>query len=139
MSEKEKIVRVGIGCWVENPTGHFLFGRRLAVHGNGAWAPPGGHLNFGEMPRACAVRELYEETGIRLMPNDFHVIGFTNDVFNDRHYVTIHCHAKLNYWVQPKEMEPDKCSAWYWLNLSFLPDNLFLPARNLLKQKVFGV
>lgn len=139
MSGQEKIVRVGVGCWVEDPIGHFLFGNRLSKHGNGTWAPPGGHLEFGETPESCAARELYEETSILLVPSDFRVIGVTNDVFSDKHYVTIHCHAKLNFLPNPVLKEPNKCSGWYWLGLKHLPDNLFLSAQNLLKQKVFGV
>ena len=139
MTEKDKIVRVGVGCWLENPDGLFLFGSRLSKHGNGTWAPPGGHLEFCENFVQCAARELFEETGIRLSPGDFRAVGMTNDVFPGKHYVTIHCHAKLKHRVYPNVKEPDKCSAWYWLNLKFLPNNLFLPAQNLIKQKVFGV
>ncbi|HSG89882.1 MAG TPA: NUDIX domain-containing protein [Pseudomonadales bacterium] len=35
---------------------------------DGCWAPPGGHLEAGERPRAAACRELEEETGLRLAP-----------------------------------------------------------------------
>jgi 8-oxo-dGTP diphosphatase len=31
----------------------------------GAWCLPAGFLEYGETPERCAVRELYEETGIR--------------------------------------------------------------------------
>jgi 8-oxo-dGTP diphosphatase len=31
----------------------------------GAWTLPGGGVEFGEHPEAAAVRELYEETGLR--------------------------------------------------------------------------
>ena len=141
MIEKDRTVRIGVGCWVENPVGHFLFGNRLSKHGNGTWAPPGGHLEFGETSGQCAARELFEETGIRLNPDDFDIIGVTNDIFPDKHYLTIHCRAKLKHWVYPQVMEPDKCSAWYWFGINFIRDSnkLFLPAQNLIKQKVFGV
>lgn len=29
----------------------------------GRWLPPGGHVDPGETPEACAVREVFEETG----------------------------------------------------------------------------
>ena len=140
MSNVEKVVRVGVGCWIKNPMGQFLFGQRLSKHGNGTWAPPGGHLEFGETPEQCAARELYEETGILLIPDQFRVVGVTNDIFSDdKHYVTIHCRVKLNFLPNPVIREPDKCAGCYWININKLPDNLFLPAQNLLKQKVFGV
>jgi 8-oxo-dGTP pyrophosphatase MutT (NUDIX family) len=37
-----------------------LFHRKL-----GKWLPPGGHLNEGEAPHEGALRELWEETGLR--------------------------------------------------------------------------
>lgn len=135
MSNKDKIVRVGIGCWIKNPIGYFLFGHRLSKHGNGTWAPPGGHLEFGETPEQCAARETYEETGLCLTPKDFRIIGLTNDIFDDKHYITIHCYANVGYFPQPIVREPDKCSTWVWYRLKYLPDNLFLPARNFLNQK----
>ena len=139
MNTKDKVVKVGIGCWIKNPNGQFLFGRRLSKHGNGTWAPPGGKLEFGETPEQCAARELLEETGICLTASDFRVFGITNDIFPDKHYITIHMRADLNFSPRPTVKEPDKCSHWVWFNLKMLPDNLFLPVQNLLKQKTFGV
>lgn len=45
----------------------------LLLHaGEGRWVQPGGHLKKGETPEEGAVRELEEETGIRLSsPGDF--------------------------------------------------------------------
>jgi len=131
---ENKIVRVGVGCWIQNPSGQFLFGHRLSKHGNGTWAPPGGHLEYGETPEQCAARELLEETGILRIPDDFKIIGVTNDIFADKHYVTIHCGEKLTFLPKPFVQEPDKCSMWQWFDLNRLPDNLFLPAKNFLVQ-----
>lgn len=38
-----------------------LFHRKL-----GKWLPPGGHIEPGELPDDAAVREVYEETGVRV-------------------------------------------------------------------------
>ncbi len=138
MSEN-KIVRVGVGCWVQDPNGQTLFGHRLSKHGWGTWAPPGGHLEFGETPEQCAARELIEETNIYLKPNDFRIVGVTNDIFSDdKHYVTIHCYAKLPVFRTAYVMEPDKCSGWYWMNADYMlkkhKEDLFLPAKNFIDQ-----
>jgi 8-oxo-dGTP pyrophosphatase MutT (NUDIX family) len=42
---------------------------------NGKWALPGGGLLSGEEPVKGALRELKEETGIQLSPQDLRIIG----------------------------------------------------------------
>lgn len=131
---ENKIVRVGVGCWVFNPSGQLLLGKRLSEHGNGTWAPPGGHLEYGETPLHCAVRELEEETGIKVSQTKFVSMGFTNDIFGyGKHYVTLHYFMPRIY-TRPRIMEPNKCAEWQWFDVNKLPENLFLSARNLLNQ-----
>ena len=50
---------------------------------------PGGHLEYGESPQACALRETQEETGVMIADVTFCTI--TNDIFEEerKHYVTI--------------------------------------------------
>jgi 8-oxo-dGTP diphosphatase len=62
-------------------------------HG-GLWSTPGGHLDFGETPAACAARETHEETGVRVMNVEF--VAITNDILDDvdKHYVTIWMRAE---------------------------------------------
>jgi orotate phosphoribosyltransferase len=65
-------------------------GRLLLVKSpRGYWSAPGGHLDFGESPAACAARETLEETGVRVTNVRF--VAITNDVLTDvgKHYVTI--------------------------------------------------
>ena len=45
--------------------GGMLLVRRRFDPRAGAWCLPAGFMEFGETPEGCAVRELYEETGIR--------------------------------------------------------------------------
>jgi len=132
---EEKIVRVGVGCWIFNPKGQVLLGKRLSKHGTGTWAPPGGHLEFGETPEQCASRELFEETGVTIAPEHFKFVAYTNDIFPEKHYITVHLRVN-GATIDPKVMEPNKCEKWEWFDLDKLPSPLFLPAQNLLKQKV---
>ena len=64
MSE-ERRTRVGVGVLIVRD-GTVLLGVRRGSHGAGTWAPPGGHLEFGESVEACARREAAEETGLAL-------------------------------------------------------------------------
>ena len=46
--------------------GHILIIERGGEYGRGLWALAGGFLDQGESLLACAIRETYEETGLRL-------------------------------------------------------------------------
>jgi dCTP diphosphatase len=54
--------RIGVGVLVADAINRtLLLGKRSGSHGEGEWAPPGGHLEFGESVEQCAVRELYDK------------------------------------------------------------------------------
>ena len=137
MSEK-MMPRVGIGCWIFNPYGHVLMGKRLSEHGYGTWAVPGGHLEIGESPKHAAMRELLEETGIKVPQEDFVLFAVTNDLFQNEQNILVNHYITLHYVVHdisdiPKVMEPDKCEKWMWHSMHNLPSRLFLPTKNALE------
>lgn len=125
--------RVGVGVIALNAAKKILLGQRKNAHGEQSWAPPGGHLEFGEDICVCAQRELEEETG--LIPSHTEVLTFTNDIFHEEqlHYITLFVRCAVGDG-EPSLREPDKCAAWEWFALHALPDNLFLPLRNLLEK-----
>ncbi len=55
--------KVGVGAIVLHE-GKILLVKRGIAPGKGLWAIPGGTLQLGESMKACAARELLEETGI---------------------------------------------------------------------------
>lgn len=122
-------VRVGVGVFVLRD-GKILMGMRRGAHGAETWSLPGGHLEFGEELEECAVREVLEETGIRI--KNIKKGPFTNDKFEEgKHYITIFMISEYHSG-EVRVMEPEKCKEWKWLNWSELPENLFLPIRNLI-------
>jgi len=123
---------IGVGIMVWNG-GRLLLGERISAHSDNSWQFPGGHLEFGETVEACARREVAEEAGITIC-NIIHS-GYTNDVFidADKHYVTLFVSAEYDSG-ELTVMEPDKCRQWQWFQWSSLPEPLFLPIRNFLKQ-----
>ena len=136
--------RVGVGLFLIRDNAA-LFLRRAGAHGAGSWGLVGGHLEFGESPEECAARECREESGIVVDPAEIVAGTFTNDVFHDegKHYITIFCSALLPPGQEPVNMEPDKIAEFRWFDLGkdandlgCLPDNLFLPVTNLLRQKL---
>ena len=51
--------RVGLAA-IAIQEGKVLLGKRKGLIGDATWAPPGGHLEYGESVDACAARELLE-------------------------------------------------------------------------------
>ena|SRR3990167_4823192 len=123
--------RVGIGVLIFKEQ-KILLGKRIMSHGSGTWSPPGGHLEFRESFEECAIREVNEETGLTIITPEF--LAVTNDVFaeENKHYVTIFMVAHYPEEQQIKNTEPEKTESWEWFEINALPDNLFLPLKNLL-------
>ncbi|WP_415952900.1 NUDIX hydrolase [Streptomyces sp. KLOTTS4A1] len=55
----------GVTALVFDDEGRVLLGRRADT---GKWSVIGGIVEPGEQPAACAVREVYEETGVHCVP-----------------------------------------------------------------------
>jgi 8-oxo-dGTP diphosphatase len=126
-----EIVRVGVGVLLLKDTA-ILLGKRKNAHGEGAWGPPGGKLEFGESFIECAQREVFEETGLHIP--EFFQGPITNDIFTaeNKHYVSIFMLAQWRAG-EPCVMETDKCEKWQWCQWNNLPAPLFLPLENLVK------
>jgi 8-oxo-dGTP diphosphatase len=84
-------------------------------HGAGTYALPGGHLEFGESPEACAAREILEETGLEVKNVRF--LTATNDILkkDKKHYITMFMVCeRASEKDEARVMEPDKCEGWEW-------------------------
>ena len=126
------IIQVGVGVIIIR-NNRILLGERIGAHGAGTWAAPGGYLEFGESIQQCARREVLEETGLEL--ESVKHFGFTNDIFTEegKHCVTLCVKAQCPEG-EPEVREPDHCKQWQWFELNNLPQPLFLPLINLLKE-----
>ena len=131
MSEKIR-PKVGMGVAVIKDN-KVLLGKRKNAHGEGSWCFPGGHLEFNESFEECAKRETYEETGIKI--RNIRLGTTTNDIFKDegKHYITILMVSEYDSG-EVKIMEPEKCEEWDWFEWDNLPNPLFIPMQNLVKQ-----
>ena len=89
----------------------------------GAWAFPGGFMDMDETTEQCAIRELAEETGLRL--SDVHQIGTYSKVDRDPRGRTITV-AYLAIIDEPIAVtgQDDAAKAEWWL-LSDLPHLAF--------------
>jgi 8-oxo-dGTP diphosphatase len=127
--------RVGVGVIVTKDERILLIKRR-GVHGQGTWSTPGGHLEYGESPEACAARETMEETGVAIA--NLRALGFTNDLFAESglHYITLWMRGE-HAAGEATVAAPDEASEVAWFPWDALPEPLFLPLRNLLTGKSY--
>lgn len=121
---------VGVGVIVRHDD-QVLLMKRQNSHGHGTWSMPGGHLEYGESPQECAIREVEEEVGILVSNPTFCTI--TNDIFQEegKHYVTI--------WIEAEYVSGEarinsarEMSAVGWFPWDALPTPQFLPLQHLL-------
>jgi len=89
----------------------------------GCWAFPGGFMNMDETTEECAIRELEEETGLRV--SDVHQIGAYSKVDRDPRGRTITV-AYLAIIDEPVQVTgQDDAANAEWLPLSALPELAF--------------
>ena len=89
----------------------------------GCWAFPGGFLNMDETTEQCAIRELEEETGLKV--NDVHQIGAYSKVDRDPRGRTITV-AYLAIIDSPiSVLGQDDAAKAEWWPLSALPQLAF--------------
>lgn len=126
----KKIVRVGVGTVIlKNET--VLLGLRAGAHGSDHWCFPGGHLEFGETPEKCAIRETREETGLILLEASRGPWVHNTFSENDSQYITIFMIGRYN-GGDPKVLEKEKCKKWEWFPCDELPHPLFSPIQTFL-------
>ncbi|MBA4749918.1 MAG: NUDIX domain-containing protein [Alphaproteobacteria bacterium] len=129
------IPRIGIAVLIKNDQSHILLGRRRHGPGKETWAPPGGHLEFGETPEEGAKREALEEIGIVLQSVRF--LGMTNNFFEieQKHYLSLFMEGHT--FAASQNLEPHKWEEWAWFALSHLPSALFKPLENFIRGNVY--
>ena len=89
----------------------------------GCWAFPGGFMNMDETTEQCAIRELEEETGLKV--SEVHQIGAYSKVDRDPRGRTVTV-AYLAIVDTPMEVKgQDDAAKAQWFPLSALPELAF--------------
>jgi len=126
-SEPRPLVGMGVLVMRGNKV---LLGMRLGAHGEGYYAAPGGHVEFGESLAECARREIREECDLEI--EDIRLLSVGTYMWGaDRHYVDVDvvCQAPRG---EPRNMEPENCAGWAWYDLETLPSPLFAVTENMI-------
>jgi len=121
---------VGIAALARTADGRFVLIRRSD---SGAWALPGGTLEWGETLRVAIERELFEEAGTRLSSLG-RVLGVYSDPKRDPrfHAVTIVVEATVEPPSQPPDNPLEILEVRAFAEAE-LPDNLSHGMREMLE------
>ena len=113
-----------------------LLMKRKGHHGKGTWSTPGGHLDPGETIEGCAAREAKEEVGLDVTDIRFRCV--TNDIFEaeGKHYITIWMEGK-SFSGEPYIASEEEAEEIGWYAWDALPEPLFLPLENLVKENSY--
>jgi 8-oxo-dGTP pyrophosphatase MutT (NUDIX family) len=100
--------------------GKILLMRRAGSgYGDGRLGLPAGHVDLGETPTACAVREIAEELGIVLNPEDLQPGG---TMFRNSQEPRVDLFFHTRSWAgTPEIREPHKCTELLWADPAHLP------------------
>ena len=82
--------------------------RRNTEPGKGLLALPGGFQMRGETWQEAGAREVFEEVGIKISPNEIRMVDLITDEFN-HNVVTAHCiiHKLPEYKINTDEVQED--------------------------------
>ena len=130
---------VGVGVMIFK-NGRLLLGQRnpnrikagSALSGHGQWTMPGGKQDLHESYEDAAAREVLEETGLMINPNWLKIIALNNDMTETAHFTTIGLLYEGEVG-EPQVTEPDVIVQWDWFSLGELPQPLYLPSKNVLR------
>ncbi len=117
-------VIVGLGVIIERD-GKILIGQRLGVHAP-YYSIPGGHLDPGETFEQGCIREIREETGMKI--DNLSLVAITNNVetyqAEGKHTISVVMKAGT-VSGEPEITEPHKCGKWLWADPHELPQPHF--------------
>ena len=113
-----------------------LLRRRNTGYEDGNYSVPAGHLDGGEQVIQAAIREVREEVGIEITPEDLDVVGIMHRQAEDER---IDFFIVARRWDgEPRNCEPDKCDQLYWVDIDKLPGNVIPYVRRALENYQVG-
>jgi len=99
-----------------------LLSRRFNTgYEDGKYSVPAGHIEENESLTVGTYREIKEEVGVTLLPEDIRLVHIMHRKEDD---IRMDFFFTVDTWsTEPKNMEPDKCDDLAWFPLDQLPQN----------------
>ncbi len=99
----------------------------------GAWALPGGYVDWNETLVATGTREFKEETGMDITNLKF--LGIYDDIHRDKdgRQNVDHCYSGFITADQSPQFNPDEVSDMQWFSLDALPNYLAFDHRQMVE------
>ncbi|MEO7196656.1 MAG: NUDIX domain-containing protein [Pseudonocardiaceae bacterium] len=113
---------VAVHVILTDAEGRVLLMRRAGSgYADGQLGLPAGHVDLGETPTDCAIREVREELGITLDPGEMSPVGV---MFRRSLEPRVDIFFATPTWCgAPEIREPHKCTELRWVNPANLPDD----------------
>ncbi len=116
--------------------GQVLLGRRANTGWqDGNYGIPAGHLESDESIVKGAIREMEEETGVKVHPED---VEYIHTMHRKNRYVDILFTAS-KWEGEPKVLEADKCDDLKWFSIDDLPTNIIPSIKHAIEQYKAGL
>ncbi len=133
MDIEEQGVKVGLSALIIR-NGKILLGERLNTEtAPNTFAFPGGKMDYGESPEDGIIREIYEETGLKVKMKEVNFLDYNNEYFPEvkKHYVNL-VFIIVKFDGEPENTEPNKCKKWDWHCPYDLPENIFWAIKEVI-------
>lgn len=103
---------------------------------DGNYSVVAGHLDGDEEVKAAAIREAWEEVGVRITPQDLEVVGVMHRRSDDER---VDFFLVATAWSgELTNREPDKCDRLTWFELVELPQNVIPYVRRAIDNYCAG-
>ncbi len=131
------LISPSVNVYIIN-NGKVLLGRRVNTgFADGQLCPPGGHVKKGETPTRAMLREIEEELGTTVKPQDLEFVCVAARNTSPTEYVAYEFVIRdKGYTFQ--NAEPDKCSELVWVDINDLPDDVIDHFMQVINKGIIG-
>lgn len=118
---------------VQNGSKVLLSKRLNTGYMDGRYQLPSGHTEPGETPSEAAIRELREETGLEVAPENLRCVMTAYRRLNNPEGDRVDFFFTADRWAGSlSNPEPGKCGGWEWWETNALPAEIIPYLRELL-------